>query len=169
MSYKIITKTLTNRLKELMPFLTSQNQCSFVPGRQISDNIVIYQEVLHSMRSRTLGNGILLIKIDLEKAYDRVSWSFIKDTLQTVGLPNVWIRKVMHYVETVQMSVLWNGKQLEWFKPTRGTRQGDAMSPYLFVLCMERLGHLIDQAVQEGRWSPEVIAPWSPSLPFIFC
>lgn len=88
MSYKIITKMLTNRLKELMPFLTSQNQCSFMLGHQIADNIVIYKEVLCSMSHKTQGKGIMLIKIDLEKAYDRVSWRFIKDTLQIVGLPN---------------------------------------------------------------------------------
>ena len=70
-----------NRLKELMPVLTSQNQCSFVPKRQVSDYIVIYQEVLHTMRN----------KIDLEKAYDLLAWNFIKDTLQKAGLSNDWI------------------------------------------------------------------------------
>ena len=88
-----------------------------------------------------MGKGILLIKIDLEKAYDRLAWNFIKDTLQKASLPNDWIRNVMHCVETVKMSVMWNGKNLEWFGPTRGICQGDAISPYLFVLCMERSGH----------------------------
>ena len=71
--YKVITKTLTNRLKEIMTCKTAPHQSSFVPGRQITENIVIYQEVLHSMRTKGKGNGSMLIKVDLEKAYDRIS------------------------------------------------------------------------------------------------
>ena len=80
--YKTITNTLTNRLKEVMPHLTAPSESSFVPGRQITDNIIIYQEVLHSMRSPRKGNGIMLLKIDLEKVYDPLSWNFIKDTIE---------------------------------------------------------------------------------------
>ena len=71
--YKTITNILTNRLKEVMPHLTAPNESSFVPGQQITDNIIIYQEVLHSMPSPRKGNGIMLLKIDLEKAYDPLS------------------------------------------------------------------------------------------------
>ena len=85
----------------------------------------------------------MLIKIDMEKAYDHLSWSFIRDTLEMLGLLNTWIRSIMNYEETTRMSVLWNGKKMDWFKPTRGICQG-AISPYLFVLCMERLGHIIN-------------------------
>ena len=80
MGYKVVTKTITNRLKEIMGKLITPNQSSFVPGRQIMDNIIIYQEVLNSMRRNTSGKGYMLIKVDLEKAYDRLSWSFIRDT-----------------------------------------------------------------------------------------
>ena len=68
--YKFITKTLTNRLKKIMPCITTPHQSSFIPVRHITDNIVIYQEVLHSMRTKGKGNGSMLIKVDLEKAYD---------------------------------------------------------------------------------------------------
>ena len=64
----------------------------------------------------------MLIKIDLERVYDRLTWSFIKDTLWKAGLPNDWIRNVMHCEETVKMSLIWNGKNLEWFKQTTGIR-----------------------------------------------
>ena len=76
--YKVITRTLTNILKEVMPSLVAPNQSSFVPGRQITDNIIIYQEVLHSMRKKNGGRGSMIIEVDLEKAYDRVSWNFIR-------------------------------------------------------------------------------------------
>ena len=92
MGYKVITKTLTNILKELMPYLSSPCQSNFVPGCQIIDNIVIYQEVLHSMRYRGASKSFMVIKIDLKKAYDRLSWTFIKDTLEKAGLPKIWSR-----------------------------------------------------------------------------
>lgn len=85
-TYKIIAKVIViNRLKPIMEQLVSHEQSSFVPGRQISDNIIIYQEVLHSIRTRSSGKKIMVIKIDLEKAYDRLRWSFIQDTLLAAG------------------------------------------------------------------------------------
>ena len=71
--YKIITQTLTTRLKELMPHLTASNQSSFIPGCQITNNIIIYQEVLHAIRRQKRGICFILIKLDLEKAYDQIS------------------------------------------------------------------------------------------------
>ena len=85
----------------------------------------------------------MIIKVDTKKAKDRLSWNFIQDTLEKVGLLNSWTRNIMHGVETLRMGISWNKKQLDWFQPSKGIRQGEAISPYLFVLCMERLGHLI--------------------------
>lgn len=71
-SFKILTKALANRLRIVMGYLTKPNQCSFIPGRQSSGNIIIAQEVIHSMRTRKSGKGCLAIKVDMEKAYDRL-------------------------------------------------------------------------------------------------
>ncbi|KAL4340414.1 hypothetical protein GQ457_08G036540 [Hibiscus cannabinus] len=79
--YKIISKILVNRLKPFLPTWVSDNQTSFVPGRLINDNIVIAHEIIHSMRRKSGKRGWMALKIDLEKAYDRVEWSFIDDTL----------------------------------------------------------------------------------------
>nr|KYP73853.1 Transposon TX1 uncharacterized [Cajanus cajan] len=86
-SYKVITKALATRLKRLMEGLVSPNQCSFVPHRQTTDNIIITQEVIHSMKHRSGKKGWMDIKINLEKAYDRLNWSFVKDTLLDISLP----------------------------------------------------------------------------------
>ena len=158
--YKIITKTVTNKLKEKMSSVVAPSQSSFVPGRQIVDNIIIYQEVLHSMRKRKIGKGLMTIKIDLEKAYDRISWSFIRETLEWFKLPGDWIRNIMHCIEWFKlpetMSIPWNGRKLDSFRPTRGNRQGDAISLYIFVLCMERLGHIINQAFRSVETNPTI-------------
>ena len=92
----------------------------------------------------------MLIKFDLEKAYDRLSWDFIEYTLERVGLPDSWVRNIMQCVRTVRMTIYWNQKTLDLFKMTRGIRQGDPMSPYIFVICMERLGHAINEVVRQG-------------------
>ena len=75
--YKLITKCLVNRLKRALPDLISLIQSSFVPWRQITDNVIVMQEVLHSMRHKTGIKGWMAIKLDLEKAYDRLRWEFI--------------------------------------------------------------------------------------------
>lgn len=86
-AYKMITKAIVNRIKPIMPIVTSCTQSSFVPGRQITDNIIIVQEVLHTMRRKQSGKGLMAIKIDFEKAYDRLKWSFIRDTLVEMNFP----------------------------------------------------------------------------------
>ena len=85
------------------------------------------------------------IKIDLEKAYDRLEWSFIRDTLALFKFPNHLTSLIMSYVSTWSISVLYNGGALEPFLPSRGIKQGDPLSPYLFILCMEVLGAFITE------------------------
>ena len=80
----------------------------------------------------------------------------------------MWIKNIMHYVETVRMSVVWNNKPLKWFKLSRGIRQGDPISPYLFVLYMERLGHIISQAVEKGKWKPITLSRHVPPISHLF-
>jgi len=80
-TYKIATKVIVQRLKAILPDLISPTQTSFVPGRQIGDNVIIMQEVLHTMRKKSGMIGNMAIKIDLEKAYDRLKWGFIHETL----------------------------------------------------------------------------------------
>lgn len=163
-SYKIITKLLARRLRTIMEDLISPHQCSFVPNRHSSDNIIIAQEVIHSMRTKKGPKGWMAIKIDLKKAYDRLSWDFVRSTLQDIGMPSNYVDLVWHCISTPCMRVIWNGEALEEFTPSRGIRHGDPISPYLFVLCIDRLSHLINLAVNEGLWKPISLARGGPSL-----
>ncbi|KAG7552028.1 Reverse transcriptase domain [Arabidopsis thaliana x Arabidopsis arenosa] len=137
-----------------MTRLIGPARSSFIPGRLSSDNIVVVQEAVHSMRRKKGRKGWMLLKLDLEKAYDRIRWDFLKDTLKAAGFSEWWITCIMQCVVGPDMSVLWNGEKTEVFKPLRGLRQGDPLSPYLFVLCMERLCHLIDAEVGAKAWKP---------------
>ena len=82
--------------------------------------------------------------MDLAKVYDRLSWEFILYNLLDMGIPHSLTNVIMKCITTTSIQVLWNGGLSESFLPTRGIRQGDPMSPYIFVLCMERLAHAID-------------------------
>nr|KYP52894.1 LINE-1 reverse transcriptase isogeny [Cajanus cajan] len=129
----VTTKSLATRLRKMMEGLVDPNQCSFVPHRQTTDNIIIAQEVIHSMRHKKGKKGWMAIKIDLEKEYDRLSWKFIKETFDDIGFPQRFTELVQYCYSTTSMQVLWNGEALESFKPSRGIRQGDPLSPYIFV------------------------------------
>ncbi|XP_057444905.1 uncharacterized protein LOC130737157 [Lotus japonicus] len=157
-SHKLITKILVNRIRPYLSNLISPFQSSFIPGRGTTDNAIVLQEVVHLMMKTRRRVGDLIFKLDLEKAYDRVDWRFLEDTLRVFGFPEDCIRLIMFCVTSVQLSVLWNGDRLPTFNPRRGLRQGDPLSPYLFVLCMERLSAMISAAVSDGRWLPVTVA-----------
>lgn len=138
-SYKVITKLLAHRIRDYLPRLVGPAQCAFVPRRRSHDNIVVAQEIFHSMRSKKGKKGWMAIKIDLEKAYDRLEWDFIKETLEDIGFPTSTIELIWWCISSPSIRILWNGEALDKFQPSRGIRQGDPLSSYLFVLSLERL------------------------------
>ena len=150
-SYKLVTKIIVNRIKDFLPSIIAPTQSSFVPRRQITDNIVIVQEVLHTMKSKYSGKGMMAIKLDLEKAYDRLNWDFLRETLLDIGIPADWTSLIMHCTASNAFRLCWNGDITDVFLPSRGIRQGDPLSPYLFVMCIERLSHLINEAVNSNQ------------------
>ncbi|XP_025630405.1 uncharacterized protein [Arachis hypogaea] len=166
-TYKVITKILANRLRRLMDKLVAPTQCSFVPGRQSADNIAIFQEIIHSMWNKKVLKGWMAIKSDLEKAYDRIKWSFIKDTLMDIGLLTHIINLILSCISAAKMRILWNGEELGEFSPTRGIWQGDPISPYIFVLCIKFLSQLINAVVHHGFWNPIRIKRESPDISYL--
>ena len=96
----------------------------------------------------------MAIKLDLEKAYDRLEWSFVHKVLEAFRFPLKLTKIIMSCIATTSISVLVNGGALQSFEPSRGIRQGDPLSPYIFILCMEYLGHLIKQKCVDGVWTP---------------
>lgn len=93
----------------------------------------------------------MAIKIDLEKADDRLDWSFVRETLVDSGLPSGFVDLIWHCISSPRLQMLQNGEALDEFSPSGGIRQGDPISPYLFVLCIEKLFQMINLAVDQGH------------------
>ncbi|KAJ1408633.1 Reverse transcriptase domain [Sesbania bispinosa] len=98
--YKVITKLISNRLRDVMPFLIGPAQCSFVKGRQSIDNAIVLQELIHSLRSFKGPDGYMVLKIDIAKAYDRMCWSFIIDTIRKGGIPSSLVKVIEECIST---------------------------------------------------------------------
>lgn len=95
----------------------------------------------------------MLWKVDLEKAYEKLRWSFIEETLQKFGMQCGLINLIMSCLQETSVVVIWNGSICDSFQPTRGVRQGCPLSPYIFVMCMEQLAGMIDEKVQDRSWT----------------
>ena len=141
--YKIITKLLVSKIKlPLLHKLVSPCQFAFIPNRWIVENEVIVQEMLHNFRQRKIKEGMMAIKLDFQKAYDRVNWNFLEAVLLKFGFMEVFVKWIMECVSTVSFLLLINRGTFEYFNPSKGLRQGDPLSPYLFILCQDVLSRM---------------------------
>jgi hypothetical protein len=149
--FKIITKVLTNRLTLVADKVIHSAQTAFIPGRNIYEGVVVLEEVIHELH-KTKAKGIIL-KLDFEKAYDKVQWAFLKEVMRLKGFCETWIKWITLAVETGKVCINLNGVNGEFFQTFRGLRQGDPLSPILFNLVGEALGAMINAAKSKRHLS----------------
>lgn len=148
-TYKTISRLLVKRLKLILPGFILPNQTAFVQGRLLIENTLLASEIVQGYHGKG-GQKRITIKVDIAKAFDTVRWEFLFACLRSYNIPEPLIRWLQACVCTPSFSVAFNGSTYGYFKGKRGLRQGDPLSPYLFVLVMNCLSLALDRAAASG-------------------
>lgn len=149
MVYKIISKVLASRIKGCLDGIFSENESAFIPNMQICDNILLAQELMRNYHGKK-GPAKCALKVDIQKAYDSVSWRFLEIRLLQFGFPEKMIRWIMKCISSTSFMLNINGDMHRYFKGNRGLRQGDPISHYLFTLVMKVLNLIMERRVKES-------------------
>jgi hypothetical protein len=147
-SFKIFTKVATLRLNTVADHVVRPSQIAFMQGRTILDGVVILHETVHELHYKKL-NGVIL-KLDFEKAYDKVKWSFLHQTLRMKGFSDEWRSLIDSFVSGGSVAIKVNDDVGTYFQTLKGLRQGDPLSPMLFNIVADMLAIMIERAKNEG-------------------
>nr|GEU47521.1 RNA-directed DNA polymerase, eukaryota [Tanacetum cinerariifolium] len=146
--YKVVTKVLANQLSLVIADLVSDTQSTFVANRQILDGPFILNEILHWCKRKR--KQAMFFKVDFAKAYDSVRWDYLLDVLEAFGFGQTWCKWNRGTLSSAKASILVNGSPSNEFSFHCGLKQGDPLSPFLFILIMESLHLSFSRAVNEG-------------------
>ncbi|GJW80372.1 RNA-directed DNA polymerase, eukaryota [Tanacetum coccineum] len=146
--YKVISKILASRLAKVISSVIGPNQTAFISDKQILDGCLIANEIIRMTSIKN--HKLLLFKVDFEKAFDSVSWSFLQDVMLQMGFGIKWRKWIQACLSSASILVLINGSPSNEFKMERGLRQGDPLSPFLFLLVVEALQISILEVCSKG-------------------
>jgi hypothetical protein len=149
---KILTKILAKRLAEILPNLVSPNQSAFIKGRSIHDNFMMVRETAKAIHRQKIPR--ILLKLDIGKAFNSVSWPFLLEVLEHVGFGLLWRNLIAKLLCSSSTRVLVNGEPGDLICHQQGLRQGDPLSPMLFILVMDVLNSLFQKANEVGLLGP---------------
>ncbi|KAJ9543676.1 hypothetical protein OSB04_023383 [Centaurea solstitialis] len=148
--YKVISKVIAERMKPYLFQLIGPEQSAFIPGRRISDNILMAHELVAGYQ-RNSGRPRCAFKIDLRKAYDTVDWRFLLGMLRGLGFHPVFCNWIDQMLQTSSFLIVLNGETSGFFEGARGLRQGDPISPYLFTIVMECFSMILKRCIMEAE------------------
>jgi len=132
-----------------MPLLAGPEQSRYVEDNQILDSIILANEVFHSLKSTKTSR--MLIKLDISKAFNKFSWKYIKKIILSFGFHTSLVNWVMQLIFSTSLSILVNGSHVPYFLPSRAICQGDPLSPFIFMIMVDGLGHNIKEVVLSQR------------------
>jgi hypothetical protein len=145
---KVLAKVLANRLNAVIGKVISETQSAFVKYRKILDGILLANEVVNDVNKRK--KEMLMFKVDFEKAYDSVEWGYLDSVMAKMGFSTKWRQWIMTCVSSATVSVLVNGSPTNEFSMRRGLRQGDPLSPFMFLIAAEGLNVMLKASVDSG-------------------
>ncbi|XP_016177845.1 uncharacterized protein LOC107620148 [Arachis ipaensis] len=152
-------------LRRVLDVIISSVQSAFIKGRLIQDNIVVVQEVFHKLNGKgNNGSNDIAIKLDMNKAYDRLKWNFLQRVMEKFGFSREWVKLMMSCVKSATYRFKINGKLSAKIHPQRGLRQGDPLSPYLFILAAESFTILMERVLTDNLISRIRLAPTAPVI-----
>ncbi|CAN6246948.1 unnamed protein product [Urochloa humidicola] len=149
---KLFSKLLANRLAPELNALISRAQSAFIKKRSIQDNFLYTQNLIRALHRKKRPG--LFLKLDIAKAFDSVRWDYLLEVLQQLGFGSRWRGWITTLLATSSTAILLNGTRGKWYKHYTGLRQGDPLSPMLFIIAMEPLQKLFELATEDGLLSP---------------
>ena len=129
-----------------------------MPGRHILEGVVVLHETIHELHRKKM-DGVIF-KIDFEKAYDKVKWSFLQQVMRMKGFDDKWCDQIMHYIQGGSVGVRVNDDIGHYFQTRKGLRQGDPLSPILFNIVVDMLAILIERAKNDGQVGVSFLIWW---------
>ena len=166
---RLASKVIANRLKRFLPKIISEHQRAFMSECLIVDNILVAFESMHHLNQKRNGkNGEMALKLDMSEAFDRVEWNCLRVIMHKMGFCTKWVNLMMQCVTTVTYLIRLNGKPRGHIIPSRGLRQGDPISHFLFLFCAEGLSSLLQRAISMGSIKGVVASPQGPHISHLF-
>ncbi|KAL3614590.1 hypothetical protein CASFOL_041676 [Castilleja foliolosa] len=150
---KLVSRIISNRLNRILPKLVEENQSGFVRGRSIHEAIALVQEMAHSIDKKCFGGNVIM-KIDMSKAYDRLEWRFLLTTMRKMGFCEIFTDIIYRNISGINYTFSANGQCHGMFQSSRGVRQGDPLSPLLFVIAQQALTHNLNKLMDQGALVP---------------
>ncbi|KAL0325209.1 UNVERIFIED_CONTAM: hypothetical protein Sradi_5090200 [Sesamum radiatum] len=148
---KLASKCVANSMKGIMHSIVSPTQSAFIPGRLITDNVLLAFELNHYLKASSRSNNAsVALKLDMSKAYDRVDWPFLRCIILKLGFESWFVHLIMLLVTTVSYSLTLDGEHFGYFHPKCGIHQGDPLSPYLFIFVAEAFSCILQEAERRG-------------------
>jgi hypothetical protein len=147
--FKLVSKAYSIRLAPIAHRVISTSQSAFIKGRLIHEGALALHEIVHELKIKK--TRAVILKLDFEKAYDRVSWAFLRDVLVCKGFESGVVHRLMQLVTGGQTAISINGEVGPYFRNKRGVRKGDPISPLLFNFIADALSILLNHASDAGH------------------
>jgi hypothetical protein len=164
-TFKVVSKCLVNWLRPLLHDIIAPVQSAFIPGHLITDNALIAFECIHAIQTGPAAcRKFCAYKLDMAKVYDCVDWQFLEGVLAKLGFHSQWVQWVMACVTTMRYTIRCNGNMVDSFTPSRGIRQGDPLSLYLFLFVTDGLSCLIRKEIEMNSLQEFHICQRAPGI-----